>query len=391
MKSGMNRRRRIGVDFHTFDGLFQGSRSHILGLFSEAVALAPEFDFVFFLNDVERLRQSHSAFRAPNVELVRMPHWPGLLRLAIQLPLLRLRHQVDLLHVQYRIPPVAFGPCACTIHDLLFESHPQFFERGLVLQSKLTFRYSALKAQLLFSVSEFSKNEIARRYRVMPDRINVLYNGVDRQRFFPGEVGCERLRKYDLASGGYILTVGRLEPRKNHRNLLRAYALLPCKAFPLVVVGQRDFGCDGLFDLVEELGLTGRVYFLESIDDFDLPVLMRHAKAFIYPAFAEGFGMPVAEAMASGVPVVTSRTTSLPEVAGDAALLIDPTSPESIAEALCNLIENDTLCASLRDRALQRVDRFDWRLSAEKLVSAYNSFFGGEVVRRPVPICKDQA
>lgn len=369
------RRPRLGVDFHTWDGIFQGSRSHILGLYREAIRLAPEIDFVFLLDGIDSLRDAHPEFRAPNVELVRMAHQRAPVRLGLQLPWLQWKHRIDLLHMQYRLPFVRTGACACTIHDLLFETHPQFFPRSFVLQSKLTFRHAARRAKLLFAVSQFSKGEIARLYGVPADDIAITYNGVDPQRFRPGPEGADAVRELGLEPGGYLLTVGRLEPRKNHETLIHAYAELGADAPPLVIVGQRDFSYEQINRAVVKHGLQQRVRFLSSVGDQALPAVMRHALAFAYPAFAEGFGMPVAEAMASGVPVITSNTTSLPEVGGTAALYADPESSAQLAAALRQVLGDAALRERMRAQGLEQVRKFDWQQSAQVLVHGVRRFF----------------
>lgn len=376
-------RPRIGVDFHTFDGIFQGSRSHVLNLFRSAIGLAPDMDFVFFLDQPELLRESHPEFGRANVTLVRMRHSPGLVRLGLQLPWLQFRHKIDLLHVQYRIPFVRLCPCACTIHDVLFESHPEYFSKRFVLYSKVTFRLAALRCSLLFTVSQYSRSEIANRYHIKPGAIRVLYNGVDRTRFFPGLQGREVVRSLDLEPGDYLLMVGRLEPRKNHARLIEAYSRLDSQAPPLVCVGQRDFGYGPALEAATRFGVEGRVRFLEGIADDVLPALMRNARAFVYPAIAEGFGMPVAEALASGVPVVTSRTTSLPEVVGNAAVLVDPLDVESIADGMRRVLHDEALAKRLLAEGARRVLRFDWEQSARTLVAAYRESFSTRYVVSP--------
>lgn len=376
----MNRSRlRIGVDFHTWDGIFQGSRSHVLGLYRAAIRQAPDVDFIFFLEGIESLKAAYPEFSAPNVHLVRAPHRSGLVRFGVQLAWLQWRHRLDILHTQYRIPLVPLGPTACTIHDLLFETHPQYFSKGFTLQSKLTFRMAARWANVLFSVSEFSRGELARLYGTDPTRVAVTYNGVDRKRFHPGPQGQDEVRALGLTPGHYVLTVGRLEPRKNQAALIKAWARLGDDAPPLVIVGQRDFSFAEVFEALNQLKDPSRVVFLDRVSDEALPAVMRHARVFAYPAFAEGFGMPVAEAMASGVPVLTSSTTSLPEVAGEGAWLVDPASVDAIHEGLQRLLTDEVLCSQLVQRAEQRVHRFDWELSAQTFLAGVRAHFARQV------------
>lgn len=365
----------LGVDFHVWDGIFQGSRSHLLGIYTEAIRQAPEIDFIFFLDGVESLREAHEEFRRPNVRLVHMPHRSAPVRLLAQLPWLQWRHGIDLLHMQYRLPFIRVGPCACTVHDLLFETHPQFFPKGFVRQSRITYRIAVRNAALLFAVSQFSKGELTRLYGVDADRIAVTYNGVDRSRFYPGPGGEDVVAALGLEPGNYLLTVGRLEPRKNHTTLVKAYAGLGPSAPRLVIVGQRDFHFDGVLQTIRDLGLSDRVLLLENVRDEVLPAVMRHAMVFVYPAFAEGFGMPVAEAMASGVPVITSNTTSLPEVAGDAAQLVDPTSVTQLQAAMERLLQDPSLRARSVAAGLAQMQLFDWKQSAGVLLEQVRKYF----------------
>lgn len=377
-------RPRVGVDFHTFDGLYQGSRSHLLGLYGEAVVLAPEIDFVLMSAAPDRLARAHPAFASANVSCVELPHAGGLARLGWQLGIARRRHRVDLLHLQFRLPLWAGGPCACTIHDVLFETHPQFFGRAFVPMARWTSRWSARRAALLFSVSAYSRDELVRLYGLDPAHIPITANGVDGERFHPaapagsaeGEAERALVAAHGLAPGRYLCTVGRIEPRKNHLGLLRAYALLPAPRPPLLVIGQRDFEAAPVFEAARTLQLGDSLHFLENVDDAALPVLLRHALAFVYPSFAEGFGMPVAEAMASGVPVLTSDVTALPEVAGEAALYADPHRPEAIAAGLQRLLDDAALRQRLAEAGVARAATMRWRPSAEVLVSALRGYFG---------------
>lgn len=371
------KKHRIGVDFHVFDGKFQGSRSHLLGIFSELIDLMPDCQFYFFLEKVEQLK-SLPAFQRPNVQLVFMPYANPLVRLAWQLPRLRHRYQLDILHTQYVIP---FWPAqgnAVTIHDVLFEPFPQFFSRIFVLRSRLMMRWAARKADLLFTVSDYSRQEISECYGVDARRISVLHNAVDTGRFFPGDAGLEFLHARGLASRNYLLTVGRIEPRKNHAAILRAYARLGDSPPPLVIIGQRDFGYGDFEVALAEIPASHRVLVFDDVGDDELPALYRHAKAFVYPSFAEGFGMPPLEGMASGTPVITSSTTAIPEVVGNAALLIDPLDVKGLQLALGNVNADSVLRNDLIGAGLLRASAFSWQKSAEVLALAYQNYFERE-------------
>lgn len=388
---------RIGVDLHTFDGKFQGSRSHLLGLYREAIQQAPDIEFVFFLGEPERLAREEPVFRSPNVSLVRMTRRGSLARLLWQLPLQHHLQRLDLMHLQYRLPfaPARwFGRYACTIHDVLFETHPEHFPANFRRLLSWTGRTAVRTADLLFTVSEFTRGEMARLYGAAPERIALTFNGVDTQRFRPGADGATLVRALGLQPGEYLCTVGRVEPRKNHLRLLQAYARMPEPRLPLVIVGQHDaeFGHVPLHEEIERLGLEGQVRLLDAVDDVQLPALMRHAKLFVYPSLAEGFGMPVLEAMASGVAVVTSNTTSLPEVAGRAALTVNPDDSTELAAAMLCLLADPRRRQALAQRGLEQAARYTWAASARTLVGAFRRHFGlqpqdslGHAAIRPQP------
>ncbi len=363
------KRLRVGVDFHEWDGIYQGSRSHVLGLYREAIRLSPDVDFVFFLDKVESLREAYAEFRQPNVTLVRMPTAHGLVRLGLLLPWLCWRQRLDVLHTQYRLPFVRPVVTVTTIHDVLFETYPQFFSPGFVNEAKVTFRLSARHAAKVLTVSQFSKSEICRHYQVDPAKVQVTYNGVDGSRFFPGHDGEDLVRGLGLEPGGYILVVGRLEPRKNHLQLIDAWVEMGASAPPLVIVGQEDRGFPAAKRAIECAARVNKLLLFQNLGDDVLPAVMRHAQLFVYPAFAEGFGMPVVEAMASGVPVITANTTSLAEVAGDGAVLFDPSEPEGLLRALRLVLEMpEPERQALVQRALAQAARFEWADSAQVLM-----------------------
>lgn len=364
---------RVGIDFHVFDGKFQGSRTHVLELFSSVIAQSPDINFFLFLDKPELLASLSPVFCLPNVQLVRMPHANPFKRLYWQLPRLARQYKLDIVHTQYVLPwPL---PCLAmvTIHDVLFETHPQFFTPLFVVRSRLLMRLAAKHAAHVFTVSEFSKSEIKRLYGVAESRITVALNGADLTRFSPiaGENEPPELAARGLASGKYLLSVGRLEPRKNHQSLVEAYALLKGQVPPLVLIGQRDFNFDGVFEAINRLGLKERVHVLENVSDTELPILYQHCQVFAYPAYAEGFGMPPLEAMAAGVPVVSSNTTAIPEVVGDAGLLVTPDDVPMLAKAIQKILDNPEESMRLKKAGRERALSFTWSGPAKNVREQY--------------------
>ena len=356
---------------HVVDGIFQGSRTHVLELFSEVIRISPDIYFVLFLENIDLLRTFSPIFSAKNVELVHMPHTNPIKRLCWQLPMLQRKYRLDILHTQYILPIPSFSAGMVTIHDILFETHPRYFTPLFRLRSKILMRLSARRASHVFTVSEFSRQEMLSRYRIAPEKISVIHNGVDETRFYTGDAGRDIVEGRGLSSKGYVLSVGRLEPRKNHVTLLQAYAKLQNATIPLVIIGQPHFGFDEVFQSIRNLNLESRVHILSDVKDGDLPAFYRHAKLFVYPTSAEGFGMPPLEAMASGVPVISSDSTSIPEVVGDAAVLVPPSDTDALAGAIEHLLSDPKFYSDMQQRGLEQVKAFQWNTAAEKIRAVY--------------------
>lgn len=364
-------RPRIGIDLHVFDGKYQGSRTHVMEIISRVVATAPDIDFYLFLQNLGQLREQYPVFNSSNVSLVPMALTSAANRLCRVLPGFQKEKALDLLHTQYISPFLSPSPCVVTVHDILFESHPEYFPRFFKYRSKVLVRLSAMRARHVFTVSDFCRNELISRYGLDPDNISVVFNGVDFQKFYPGDAGRDLIERRGLTSGEYLLTVGRLEPRKNHLSLFRAYAALGAGAPPLVVVGQSDFGYRKPLVLLQELGIAERVTVIDDAGDSELPALYRHAKLFLYPSFAEGFGIPPLEAMASGVPVICSSTTAIPEVVGGAACLVQPANQQELTDAIATLLSGRELLHSMSSAGLARSLAFSWEKAAQITLEGY--------------------
>src|SRR5262249_42286431 len=226
--------------------------------------------------------------------------------------------------------------------------------------------------------SDATRRDLLRYYRVAPQKVRAVPLGVE-PAFRPVELEAARAlaaERYGLTSP-FLLFVGTLEPRKNLRALLEAYRRLLSShtgegdAPTLAVAGARGWWYRDLYRLARELGLDGRVRFLGRVPDADLPPLYSAAAAFVYPSLYEGFGLPPLEALACGTPVVCSDRSSLPEVVGDAGLLVDPTQPAALAGALARILDDPALRQELRGRGLERAARYTWARTAAETVQVY--------------------
>lgn len=263
-----------------------------------------------------------------------------------------------------------------TVHDLHYlhfeKTMPECHDEIGPLRTSLyhmkmphILRYSSA----VVAVSESTKRDIVAFFGICPDKIHVIHNGYDEKRFIIIEKPQLVLDHYGIQTGEYFLFVGSILKHKNITRLVRAFAMLNCSA-KLVLAGIcKDSGyLDEINTVIKELRLPlGKVQYLDYISDEDLPYLYNGATALLLPSLHEGFGVPIIEAMACGTPVITSDCSSMPEVAGDAALLVDPHSVESIAAAMQEILNNPRHAESLSKAGLERAKMFRWSYSAQKL------------------------
>lgn len=290
----------------------------------------------------------------------------------------------DVFHGVLNVAPTLCPvPSVITIHDLAFLSFPQTFRR--VNRTYLTWatRISARRAARILAVSEATKQEIVRLLGIAPEKIIVTYDACD-PRFTPPDPA--RLAAFRARAGlpeRFILFLGTLEPRKNLPTLIEAYARIAADTdAPLLIGGGKGWLYDEIFAKAAALNLGDRVRFVGYIDAADQALWYAAATVFAFPSLYEGFGMPPLEAMACGTPVVTSNTSSLPEVVGDAGLTVDPRNPDELGAALLRLLNNQSLRAELRQRGLRQAQRFSWRETAERTLAAYQAAGGAAVPAR---------
>lgn len=289
----------------------------------------------------------------------------------------------DLYHAtDFVLPPLRDRvPGVLTVHDLSFERAPDAAPPRLIPFLRRVVPESARRAAHIIADSHATARDLTALYEIPPEKITVIHSGVD-GRFTPyrDTLYMQRrrdyvLKKYGVGDAPFILTVGTMQRRKNHLRLVQAFARLVAnsdgRALTLVIAGGKGWLYDEVHAEVQRLGLTERVKFIGYVEDTDLPHLYRAAAVFAFPSTYEGFGLPPLEAMASGVPVVTSNVSSLPEVVGDAGLQVDPLDVDALAGALEQALNDEVWRRHCIARGLARAAQFTWQRAAEQLLSVY--------------------
>lgn len=276
------------------------------------------------------------------------------------------------------VPPGVKGRSVVIVHDMAYKVCPETVRLKTKWWLHLTLKKSCNRADAIVTVSESSKADIIKYLGVNANKITVMPNGVDlhifHNRYEKSAIDTIKA-KYHLKSE-YFLYLGTLEPRKNIPSLIRAYKqLLQIKdslTVPqLVIAGGKGWLYDSIFNIVKELKLEENVLFTGYLDMEDVPKMLCGATAFVFPSIYEGFGMPPLEAMACGAPVITSNVSSLPEVVGDAGILVNPESIDEICQAMGTLMTNSILRQELVKRGLERAESYTWENSAHILYSLY--------------------
>ena len=308
----------------------------------------------------------------PNFELrpIRFPRLWTHLRLSMEMIL----RPPDLLFVPAHVLPL-WSPrrAVVTIHDLGYLHYPEAHPRARRLELRLSTRWSAWRATHVLAVSEATRRDIVAHYGVPESKISVVYHGVS-ERFKP-VTGAEDLRtvarRYGISSP-YLLYVGTIQPRKNLVRLLEAWAACIGRVPPattLVIAGKRGWLTTEIERRAHQLDIAERVRFTGYVADQDLPALLSGALAYLLPSLYEGFGLPVLEAQACGAPVLTSTVSSLPEVAGEAAVFVDPLDVRSISDGIARLVEDADLRERLRTAGLRRVAGWTWTRAARETLA----------------------
>jgi glycosyltransferase involved in cell wall biosynthesis len=297
-------------------------------------------------------------------------------RARLPLPVQWFTGQLDLFHSpDFVLPPVAGGiPTLLTVHDLSFLHYPHTFPERLVAYLQRVVPWSVQRATHVLADSEATRNDLCDLWQVPAEKITVLYSGVN-ARFQP-VTAYDRLvavrEKYGLGESPYILAVGTVQPRKNYQMLIKAFAPVAERhPHQLVFSGGKGWLYEEMMAEVGRQGLNGRVRFIGFVDDADLPALYSDAALFVFPSLYEGFGLPILEAMGCGVPVISSDASCLPEVVGEAGILLPPQDPQRWTETLLDLLGDPEARSRLVAAGFHQTRRFTWRRAAEQLLDIY--------------------
>jgi glycosyltransferase involved in cell wall biosynthesis len=369
---------KIAVDLRSLSsGSVSGVENYTLNLLEHLLAQDKRNQYLLFYNSFRDVKISDFHYVNSQIKRTKIPN--KVLNLAFKLGAVKLEKLIgpfDCLFMpnlsQFHISPQA--KLAVTVHDLSPAVTPEFYDLKRDLWHKfLNYKKAFSRANVIFTVSEYTKKDLIRLYNVNEAKIKVAYPGIDRKDFNP-DIPVSKLRQarniYGLP-GDYILFLNTIEPRKNLTSLVKAFDLLDYPA-DLVIVGRKGWKYREIFRQIKQSKKFGRIKYLGYVPEADKPAIIKLAKVLVYPSFYEGFGFQPLEAQACGVPTVVSQVTALPEVVGDASLLIDPYNVENLANALKLILADNRLREKLIEKGLQRVKEFNWEKTASKVLEELN-------------------
>jgi glycosyltransferase involved in cell wall biosynthesis len=368
-----------------------GVSRYIRELLSALLALDDAPDITLFNNRRPNQRSDTLPERARALHRIESPQgdklWrarllfnstPALLKSALT--------STDVFHAADVVVPALPVPIVITVHDMTTWLFPQHHSRLNRWYLRVALPMFVRRATRIITVSQSTKNDLIRLAGVIPEKIQVIYLGVDHQRFAPRPIEAARqhVRSAVHLDSPYFLSVGTLEPRKNLVALLYAFSKskLADAGYKLVLTGMKGWHIDALYQALNlDANMARSVVLTGYLSDDLLPDLFAASTAFVYPSKYEGFGLPVLEAMACGAPVITSNTSSLPEVAGDAALLVNPNDTDAIAQAMRSAAFDTSQTATLRKLAFKQASRFTWKDTAERTRDVYRLVVADGITR----------
>ncbi|HZS75815.1 MAG TPA: glycosyltransferase family 1 protein [Ktedonobacteraceae bacterium] len=380
---------RIAIDYTAAVRQGAGIGNYVRSLVDAILALDTQNQYMLLTSG--RPTRQHPFPQAPNARgrSILIPNrYLNILWYRWRLPLYAnfFTGQVDIYHgPDFVLPPINGGiRKIVTVHDLAFIEHPEYAVPELAAYLKKVVPEAICAADAVVAVSHATRKTLIDHFSTPPEKISIVPNGIrPYMRRIADPMLLEATRhKYHLERP-LVLAVGTMEPRKNHLGLIQAFREAMGKGSKqhrpamLAIAGGKGWLYEDTRLAVAEMKLEKKVRFLGRVSDLDLMLLYSLADVFVFPSFFEGFGVPPIEAMACGTPVITSNTSSLPEVVGDAALLVNPYKTSEIASAITRVLEDAQLQEDLRQKGLQRAAQFTWQQSAQKMLSIYQRVYEG--------------
>jgi len=373
---------RIAIDAHSVGTGLGGNESYATNLIEALAQIDQANRYTLYVTKREAVERFSN--RWPNfVVRSTLPHTP-LIRIPLTLSAELRRNPVDVLHVQFTAPPFLPCPVVVSIHDLSFEHLPQTFKWRSRKQLRITVRRSVREASQVIALSAHARQDIIDTYKVSPEKVTAIpLAAADHFKPIKNDAELQRVKQTYGIDGDYILTVGAIQPRKNLARLVAAYSRLrrakPEGNLPkLVLAGKCAWLYDETLRAIAELELKESVILTGYVPEKDLPALYSGALCFVYPSYFEGFGLPPLEAMQCGAPVIVGNQTSLPEVVGDAGVLVDPFDVDALAAAITSVISNSNLRTELGVKGQARAKLFEWRETARQTLTIYQKAAGIE-------------
>lgn len=376
----------IGIDAsRAFVSQVTGTENYSLNLIRALLKIDRKNHYTLYIKEHKRnmeLVLSSGAAPSPNYKFKVIP----LLYLWTQVGLAWecLKNPPDVLFIPAHTLPVIRRPklpVVVTIHDLGAEFLPQYHQFPQKLYLNKSTEYAVRHAHRIIAVSESTKKDLITKLHCDPEKISVIYEGIDREKFKvqpssraqvegSSKFKVSKIKKKYGIVGDYLLFVGTVQPRKNLVRLIEAFSLAIKQfsnlAISLLIVGKPGWLDEEIYEAPKKFGVEGKVKFLDYVSDEDLPFLYQNALCFVLPSLYEGFGLPILEAMACGCPVVASKTSSLPEVVGEAGILVDPDDVLDIAKNLQLVLGGLQLRKTLIKRGLEQVKNFSWEKCAKE-------------------------
>jgi glycosyltransferase involved in cell wall biosynthesis len=370
---------RIAIDAHSIGSGQSGNETYYRSLLTSLLRLDSENDYRIYYTR----RGALDRLGLRNGRFTPQPIWPtnSFVRIPFGVPRELRSRPVDVFHAQFIVPPFVKCRTVTTIPDIAYEHYPEFFPRFHVAWSSKLVPWSARRADHVITVSHYSKADLVNLYKIDPDKVTVTYEAAAEE-FCVRDRGQAReyiARHYGI-DRPIVLYVGRLQGRKNLVRLIEAYSMARRRGVDhqLVLVGKKEWMVQSIVEKIVDLKLSRDVILTGYVASADLPWFYSAAEIFAYPSIFEGFGLPVLEAMACGIPVITSRGSSLEEVAGGAAMIVDPFDIGSLNLALERLLGDEVLRNSLARAGIRRSKQFNCDQTAIDTIEVYRRVAGSE-------------